>query len=93
MLLSFVISNFSVTLCLTGVATGVREVCFTSLFIVYHDGGRYGGPSGSVHGHVSLHLPHIFGSRSKEFRLEAGPHYKHGWSPVSLASWQPLPPS
>lgn len=42
---------------------GVREVCFASLFIVHQDGGRYGGSSGSVHGHMSLHLPHILGSR------------------------------
>lgn len=72
MLLSFVISNFSVTLCLTGVATDVREVCFTSLFIVHHDGGRYGGPSGSVHGHVSLHLPHILGSRCEAEAKNSG---------------------
>lgn len=62
-LLLFTISNFSVTLYLTEVTTGVREVCFTPLFIVHHDGGRYGGSSGSVHGHVSLCLPHILGSR------------------------------
>lgn len=42
---------------------GVREVCFASLFIVHQDGGRYGGSSGSVHGHMSLHLPRILGSR------------------------------
>lgn len=41
----------------------MRELCFTSLFIVHHNGGRYGGSSGSVHGHVSLRLPHILGSR------------------------------